>query len=117
MKIIDKIEAYTQHKVRNYDTAHDWNHIQRVRKIAINIATKENELIGYFTKDGGSYSSRTIFFDQLNEEIDIRLNNKQNIFSVLFVILLNYILKISKNEKRSISLNQCINLIKKCFQG
>ena len=81
------------------------------------IATKKSELIGYFTKDGGSYSSRTIFYEQFNEEIDIRLNNKQNVLSVLFVILLNYILKVSKNEKRSISLKQCINLIKKCIQN
>jgi glycosyltransferase involved in cell wall biosynthesis len=81
------------------------------------IATKKNELIGYFTKDGGSFSSTIDFFEQFNEEISIRLNNKQNIFSILFVILLNYFLKISKNKKRSISLNQCINLIRKCIQN
>ena len=81
------------------------------------IATKKSELIGYFTKDGGSFSSTIDFFEQFNEEISIRLNNKQNIFSILFVILLNYFLKILKNKKRSISLNQCINLIKKCIQN
>ena len=81
------------------------------------VATKKSELIGYFTKDGGSYSSTIDFFEQFNEEINIRLNNKQNVLSVLFVILLNYFLKISKNKKRSISLSQCINLIKKCIQN
>ena len=116
------ISNKTQKKVGLYDTnfklSADYDFFFRLIKNGFKgTATKENELIGYFTKDGGSYSSRTIFFDQLNEEINIRLNNKQNVLSILFVILLNYILKISKNEKRSISLNQCINLIKKCFQG
>jgi len=81
------------------------------------IATKKSELIGYFTKDGGSYSSTFNFFEQFEEEINIRLNNKQNVISILFVILLNYFMKISKNKKRSISINQCLNLIKKCIQN
>ena len=81
------------------------------------IATRESELIGHFKKDGGSYSSTFDFFEQFEEEINIRLNNKQNLLSILFVILLNYLTKISKNKKRSISINQCLNLIKKCIQN
>lgn len=102
----------------NFKLSADYDFFFRLIKNGFKgIATKKSELIGYFTKDGGSYSSRTIFYEQFNEEIDIRLNNKQNVLSVLFVILLNYILKVSKNEKRSISLKQCINLIKKCIQN
>tara|TARA_Y100000590_G_C15616184_1_gene975855 strand:- start:91 stop:990 length:900 start_codon:yes stop_codon:yes gene_type:complete len=76
------------------------------------IATKKSELIGYFTKDGGSYSSTINFFDQFNEEINIRLKNEQNVLSIIFVILLNYLMKFAKNKKRSISIKQCLNLIK-----
>jgi len=80
------------------------------------MATKKNELIGYFTKDGGSYSSTIDFFDQFNEEINIRLKNEQNVLSIIFVILLNYSMKFAKNKKRSISIKQCLNLIKNAFK-
>ncbi len=80
------------------------------------MATKKNELIGYFTKDGGSYSSTIDFFDQFNEEINIRLKNEQNVLSIIFVILLNYSMKFSKNKKRSISIKQCLNLIKNALK-
>lgn len=40
--MIEKLIAYTKNKVRNYDTAHDWDHIDRVRNLAVFIAKKEN---------------------------------------------------------------------------
>tara|TARA_B100000161_G_C33512117_1_gene396867 strand:- start:136 stop:1026 length:891 start_codon:yes stop_codon:yes gene_type:complete len=81
------------------------------------MATKEEDLIGYFKKDGGSFSSTLSFYEQLKEETNIRLKNKQNILSIIFVILLNYSMKFIKNEKRSISIKECINLIKICIQN
>ena len=55
-------------------------------------------------------------FDQFNEEINIRLKNEQNVLSIIFVILLNYSIKFSKNKKRSISIKQCLNLIKNALK-
>ena len=80
------------------------------------IATKKKDLIGYFMKDGGSFSSSINYYRQFEEEVNIRLNNKQNIFSIIFVILLNYLMKFIK-KKKSISIKECIHLIKICIQN
>ena len=81
------------------------------------MATKKTDLIGYFKKDGGSFSSTLSFYEQFEEELNIRLKNKQNILSIIFVILLNYLMKFVKNKKKTISLKECINLIKICIQN
>ena len=81
------------------------------------MATKKKDLIGYFKKDGGSFSSTLTFYKQFKEEINIRLKNKQNIFLIIFVILLNYSMKFIKNKKRSLSIKECIHLIKICIQN
>ena len=81
------------------------------------MATKKKDLIGYFKKDGGSFSSTLTFYKQFKEEINIRLKNKQNIFLIIFVILLNYSMKLMKNKKRSFSIKECIHLIKICIQN
>ena len=49
-------------------------------------------------------------------EYDYFINNKQNIFSIIFVILLNYLMKFIK-KKKSISIKECIHLIKICIQN
>ena len=67
-------------------------------------------------KDGGSFSSSINYYRQFEEEVNIRLNNKQNIFSIIFVILLNYLMKFIK-KKKSISIKECIHLIKICIQN
>ena len=81
------------------------------------MATKKTDLIGYFKKDGGSFSSTLSFYEQFEEELNIRLKNKQNILSIIFVILLNYLMKFVKNKKKTISIKECINLIKICIQN
>lgn len=81
------------------------------------MATKKKDLIGYFKKDGGSFSSTLSFYEQFKEEINIRLKNKQNTLSIIFVILLNYSMKLIKNKKKSISIKECKNLIKICIQN
>ena len=44
-------------------------------------------------------------------------NHYIDVLSIIFVILLNYSMKFIKNEKRSISIKECINLIKICIQN
>jgi len=78
------------------------------------MATKKKELIGYFKKDGGSFSSSIDFYRQLKEEVNIRLKNKQNRLSVMFIIFLNYFMKFI-TKRKSISASQCIKLIQYVF--
>ena len=74
--------------------------------------TRKNEIIGHFRKVGGSYSSTFSFEEHINEEIKIRLNNNQNRFIIFLIIINNYLRKILKKKKYSISLKSTIRLIK-----
>ena len=53
------------------------------------MATKKNELIGYFSPGGVSESMS--FFSRLIEETKIRIKNKQNLFIVLILFLIHII--------------------------
>tara|TARA_Y100000590_G_scaffold124094_1_gene141974 strand:- start:6232 stop:7119 length:888 start_codon:yes stop_codon:yes gene_type:complete len=80
------------------------------------IGTKKNEIIGHFRKVGGSFSSTFSFEDHINEEIKIRLNNNQNRFIICLIIINNYLRKIFKEKKYSISLESTIRLIRYVIQ-
>lgn len=56
------------------------------------VCTKKNEIISKF--DTGGLSSRVSFITRIIEESKIRLNNKQNIFFVFFLIIIHSINKI-----------------------
>ena len=58
------------------------------------IATKKNEIFGYFRP--GGFSSKIKYRDHLNDLNKIRINNKQNIFFVYLI----YVYKIFKNFKK-----------------
>jgi hypothetical protein len=60
------------------------------------IATKKHELFGIFRR--GGFSSRVSFKKKFYEEIKIRYNNKQNIFTILIIVTY----KLFKNFKQFI---------------
>ena len=60
-----------------------------VKKKMRGIATKKNEIIGYFRP--GGFSDKIKYIDYLNENTKIRLHNGQNFFLVMFIHLLRYI--------------------------
>ena len=80
------------------------------------VATKKDELIGYFTKEGGSYSSTFSFEEHFSEEINIRVNNNQNKLIICLIIFNNYIRKIFKKNKYSITLISALKLIRDVFK-
>ena len=79
-------------------------------------ATKKDELIGYFRKEGGSYSSTFSFEEHFSEEINIRVNNNQNKLIICLIIFNNYIRKIFKKKKYSITLISALKLIRDVFK-
>lgn len=70
------------------------------------IATKKNEIIGFFKS--GSYSSKFSFLEHLIEETLIRVNNKQNLFFVFFIFCNHYL----KNLKKISNPNKILNLFR-----
>lgn len=76
------------------------------------VATGKDEIIGHFRKISGSYSSTFNIEEHLAEEINIRLSNRQNKIIILFVIINNFIRKIFKRKKYSISLKSLLEFIK-----
>ena len=77
----------------NYRYLSDFDYLFRmiVHMKMKGIATKKNELFGYFRR--GGFSSNVKFKDHLLEDYNIRINNKQNKFFVIFIT----IYKIIKN--------------------
>ena len=74
-----------------------------VKKKMRGIATKHNEIIGYFRP--GGFSDQIKYIDYLNENTKIRLHNGQNFFLVMFIHILRYIkrwkLIIKQSKKNS----------------
>ena len=62
------------------------------------IATKKNEIIGYFRP--GGISDQTKYIDYLNENTKIRLDNNQNYILVKIIHILRYLkrLKLIKSQ-------------------
>ena len=65
-----------------------------VHKKMDGIATKKNEIFGEFRR--GGFSSKIKFIDHFFEEIKIRVNNKQNKFLILFIIIYKFLKHINK---------------------
>ena len=60
-----------------------------VKKKMKGVATKKNEVIGYFRP--GGISDKIKYIDYLNENTRIRLDNKQNYFLVMLIHLMRYL--------------------------
>jgi glycosyltransferase involved in cell wall biosynthesis len=69
-----------------------------VKKSMKGIATKKNEIIGYFRP--GGVSDKTRYIDYLNENTKIRLDNNQNYILVKIIHILRYLkrLKLIKSQ-------------------
>jgi len=86
-----------------------------VKEKMLGISTKKDEIIGYF-KSGTSYSSKFTFVEHLNEETQIRLDNNQNLLSILIVYTIHYFKnfkKIDKNNRIRYFINSILNIINK----
>ena len=77
-----------------YHADYDYFYRMIVKNKMKGIGTKKNELFGIFRR--GGYSSKISFFDHFIEEINIRLDNKQNKLLVLFIFIYKYFKNIKK---------------------
>jgi len=86
-----------------------------VKEKMLGTSTKKDEIIGNF-KSGTSYSSKFTFIEHLNEETQIRIDNNQNLLSILMVYTTHYfknLKKINKNNKLSYFINSIFNIFNK----
>ena len=86
-----------------------------VKEKMLGISTKKDEIVGSF-KSGTSYSSKFTFVEHLNEETQIRLDNNQNLLSILIIYTIHYfknLKKINKNNKIKYFINSILNIFKK----
>jgi glycosyltransferase involved in cell wall biosynthesis len=77
-----------------YSSDYDYFYRMIVHNKMKGIGTKKNELFGIFRR--GGFSSSVNFFDHFSEEIKIRLDNKQNKFLVLIILVLKYLKNLKK---------------------
>ena len=77
-----------------YSADYDYFYRMIVKHKLRGVGTKKNEVFGVFSR--GGFSSKINFFDHMCECTKIRLNNRQNIFLVLFT----FVIKILFNLKR-----------------
>ena len=89
------IKKESQKKLGFYNTKYkysaDYDLFYRmiVKKKMKGVATKKNEVIGYFRP--GGISDKIKYIDYLNENTRIRLDNKQNYFLVMLIHLIRYL--------------------------
>tara|TARA_Y100001970_G_scaffold294353_1_gene451302 strand:+ start:2320 stop:3120 length:801 start_codon:yes stop_codon:yes gene_type:complete len=113
------IKRSSQNTLGNYNIKYkisaDYDLFYRmiIKEKMIGIATKQNEIVGNF-KSGTSYSSKFTFLEHLNEETQIRLDNKQNIFVVILVFIIHFIKNIKKIDNKN-KFNILMNSISKIF--
>lgn len=79
-----------------YKFSSDYDYFFRmiVKKKLKGIGTKKSELFGIFRR--GGYSSTINFYDHFLEEIRIRLDNNQNKFLVLLILIYKYLRNLTK---------------------
>ena len=70
-----------------------------VQKKMKGIATKRNEVIGYFRP--GGISDKIKYIEYLNENTRIRLDNKQNYFFVMLIHLIRYLKRLNLIKSQS----------------
>ena len=78
-------------------------------------STKKEEIIGNF-KSGSSYSSKFSFIEHLNEETQIRIDNKQNMIFILIIYAVHYfknLKKVNNNNKIKYFVNSFLNILNK----
>ena len=95
--LIEKEELWIYElNIEKYKYSSDYDYFFRmiVKKKMQDIGTRKNEIFGIFRR--GGYSSTIKFSDHFKEEIQIRLDNKQN----KLLVLLIYIYKYIKNFKK-----------------
>ena len=71
-----------------YSADYDYFYRMIVKHKLVGVGTKKNELFGYFRR--GGFSSKIKFKDHFFEEINIRLDNKQNRLLVLIIFIYKY---------------------------
>ena len=71
-----------------YSSDYDYFYRMIVEHKLKGVGTKKNELFGYFRR--GGFSSKVKFKDHFFEEINIRLDNKQNKFLVLIIFIYKF---------------------------
>ena len=92
------IKKESQKKLGFYNTKYkysaDYDLFYRmiVKKKMKGVATKKNEVIGYFRP--GGISDKIKYIDYLNENTRIRLDNKQNYFLVMSIHLMRYLKRV-----------------------
>ena len=92
------IKKESQKKLGFYNTKYkysaDYDLFYRmiVNKKMKGVATKKNEVIGYFRP--GGISDKIKYIDYLNENTKIRLDNKQNYFLVMLIHLMRYLKRV-----------------------
>jgi glycosyltransferase involved in cell wall biosynthesis len=92
------IKKESQKKLGFYNTKYkysaDYDLFYRmiVKKKMKGVATKKNEVIGYFRP--GGISDKIKYIDYLNENTRIRLDNKQNYFLVMLIHLMRYLKRV-----------------------
>ena len=75
-----------------YSADYDLFYRMIVKKKMKGVATKKNEVIGYFRP--GGISDKIKYIDYLNENTRIRLDNKQNYFLVMLIHLIRYLKRV-----------------------
>ena len=77
-----------------YSSDYDYFYRMIVKEKLKGIGTQKSEIFGVFRR--GGFSSKIKFLDHFFEEINIRLNNKQNKFLILFIFIYKFLKNISK---------------------
>ena len=82
-----------------YSADYDLFYKMIVKKKMKGVATKKNEVIGYFRP--GGISDKIKYTEYLNENTKIRLDNKQNYFLVMLIHLMRYLkrVKLIKSQR------------------
>ena len=82
-----------------YSADYDLFYRMIVQKKMKGIATKKNEVIGYFRP--GGISDKIKYIEYLNENTRIRLDNKQNYFFVMLIHLMRYLKRLNLIKSQS----------------
>ena len=99
------IKKQSQKKLGLYNTKYkysaDYDLFYRmiVKKKMKGIATKKNEVVGYFRP--GGISDKIKYLEYLNENTRIRLDNNQNYFIVMLIHLIRYLKRIKLIKSQS----------------
>ena len=115
------IKRVSQNKLGKYNLKYkissDYDLFYRmiIKEKMLGTSTKKEEIIGNF-KSGSSYSSKFSFIEHLNEETQIRIDNKQNMIFILIIYAVHYfknLKKVNNNNKIKYFVNSFLNILNK----